>query len=49
MSWLDDPRVLCAAERTLHAWQRSAVALMGFGFVLALVALALAVHFVGSA
>lgn len=29
-----DPSVLFAAERTLLAWQRSAIALMGFGFVI---------------
>ena len=29
-----DPRVFFAAERTLLAWQRCGLALMGFGFVI---------------
>jgi putative membrane protein len=33
MSYLDDPRVLFATERTLLAWNRTAVGLMGFGFL----------------
>lgn len=33
MSDLDDPRVLFAAERTPLSWQRTVIALFGFGFV----------------
>jgi putative membrane protein len=32
---VDDPRVYLAAERTLLAWIRTGVSLMGFGFVVA--------------
>jgi inner membrane protein YidH len=35
MNGSEDPRVRFAAERTLLAWIRTGLALMGFGFVLA--------------
>lgn len=31
----EDPRIRFAAERTLLAWLRTGLALMGFGFVVA--------------
>ena len=35
MSYLDDPRVYFAAERTLLAWIRTGITVMGLGFVVA--------------
>jgi len=34
MSELNDPRVLFAADRTLLAWGRTSLTLMGFGFLI---------------
>ncbi len=34
MSDLNDPRVLFAADRTLLAWTRTSLTLMGFGFLI---------------
>jgi putative membrane protein len=36
---IDDPRVYLASERTFLAWIRTAISLMGFGFVIARFAL----------
>jgi putative membrane protein len=35
MSYLDDPRVYLAAERTLLAWIRTSITTIGLGFVVA--------------
>ncbi len=41
MSDLNDPRVFFAAERTLLAWNRTSLTLMGFGFMIERFALVL--------
>jgi putative membrane protein len=43
MAASSDPRIFFAAERTLLAWQRCSLALMGFGFVIERFSLFLAV------
>jgi putative membrane protein len=35
MKRMDDPRIYFAAERTLLAWSRTSLAMMGLGFVVA--------------
>ena len=41
---VSDPRVYLAAERTFLAWIRTSISLMGFGFVIARLALWLRAH-----